>query len=252
MQKFVYKKIVELEKNNWWFKGRRKIIISFMQKFFRNQKKIKILDVGCGAGSVVDLLSPFGEVVGIDNYRPLVKYCQSQNKMVIHGDVNHLPFRNYSFDLVVALELLEHVKKDVSALKEIYRVLNKKGYLFLSVPAFKFLWGSHDLAANHYRRYLKKEINEKLIKAGFCIVKITYMNFFLFPLIAIFRVFKGKFSKLDPHLDSEYFSKLSLLSSFFSSILKIEGALFPLLNFPFGVTLICVAKKDENKRQKYN
>lgn len=243
MEKFVYQQLAELEENNWWYRGRKKIILAFLNHLFKGKTDLKILDAGCGAGSVMKLLAQYGRVTGVDKFEPLVKYCRIMGKKVILDDICHLSFSDNRFDLVVALEILEHVEDDRRALGELYRVVKKDGILFLSVPAFPFLWGNQDLAAKHRRRYTKNELADKLGKSGFSIIKITYMNFFLFPLIAFFRIVRKIFSKQKPRLDSSYFAKIPWFNSIFSFILGSEAFLFSRFNLPFGVTLICVAKK---------
>lgn len=243
MKSFVYQQLAALEDNNWWFRGRRKIILSFLDYYFKDRTELKILDVGCGAGSVMKLLSLYGQVTGLENHKSLVEQCRRGGKNVVFGDVVNLNFSTNCFDLVVVLEVLEHVEDDLKALRELYRVLKKGGLLFLSVPAFPFLWGNQDLAAGHKRRYKKSELTKLLIKSNFSIMKITYLNFFLFPFISFFRVARKTVSRQKPQLDSDYFSKTPWIGSILAFILGTEAFLFTRFNFPFGVTLLCVAKK---------
>jgi len=243
MKNFVYNQIPDLEKNNWWFQGRRKIILTIIDSIFKNKNDLVILDAGCGGGSIINILEKYGKVFGIDNSKKMVKLCRFNQKEVVLGKLEKIPFEDNKFDLVVALEVLEHIKKDLLALKEINRVLKPGGYLFLSVPAFKFLWGNQDVAANHKRRYSEKQLIKQLNLAGFVNNKINFMNFIFFIPIAIVRVLRRFISREKPELDSKYFDNKTIINKFFAEIFKIEAKILPFVKVPFGATLLSVSKK---------
>jgi len=244
MKKYVYDLLPDLEENNWWYKGRKKILINLFKKYFSSKKKYRILDLGCGAGSTMELLRKYGEVIGIDNNRRMVQYCRRKNKKVFLADAINLPFENNYFDIVIALEILEHIKNDNLAIKEIKRVLKKGGVLILSVPAFSFLFGPHDISACHFRRYNPKILKKKLEKNNFKIIKKTFINFWLFLPIVIFRLLRKLVRKIgkgeSESLDSLFFNNNKIMSNLLTLILTTESVLID-LNLPFGVTLLLIA-----------
>ncbi|MBU1457654.1 class I SAM-dependent methyltransferase [Patescibacteria group bacterium] len=243
MEKFVYQQLHKLETSHWWYQGRETIIKAVLKKFLHNKSQLKILDIGCGGGSITKPLTSYGSVTGLDNNQDVVNLCNKQGERVVKGNATRLPFPDQSFNFIVALEVFEHVKDDTLAIKEAYRVLKRNGRLFLSVPAFPILWGNHDMAAHHYRRYTQHELLNKLKVCGFSVLKLTYMNFFLFLPIVVFRLFHKKIFKPRSMLDSAYFSNITWLNFLLAKILSLEAMFLPRLSLPFGVTLICVVQK---------
>ncbi|MBU1092078.1 class I SAM-dependent methyltransferase, partial [Patescibacteria group bacterium] len=116
------------------------------------QNDIRILDVGCGTGENFYWLSKFGEVTGADTSELAVELADQKGKAVL-GRTEDLPFEDGTFDLVTAFDVLEHVTDDAKVLQEWKRVLHSGGRLFLSVPAYQGLFGPHDRALGHLRRY---------------------------------------------------------------------------------------------------
>jgi len=239
----VYKIVEKVEKNHWWFVGRRKIIASFITRYLQNNSKI--LDIGCGPGVEIKFLERYGKVVGIDSSPEILNFCKEKGiENVILGKAENLPFLNNSFDLATALDIVEHVEDDSKVIKEIYRVLRKGGLALITVPAFKFLWSDYDKFAGHWRRYNKKELEQTLTEAGFSILKISYFNIFLFLPIFLIRKIKNilksaiKFSSAQ-----ELKCPPRLINKILSLIFSSERFLLRLLNFPFGVSLIAITSK---------
>ena len=143
------------------------------------------------------------------------------------------------------MDLLEHVSDDRLVLEEIYRVLRHKGIAVITVPAFRFLWSSHDNVLMHYRRYQQKELRNKLKNSKFTILKISYYNCFLFPIIAGIRLLKNLISKMiknkSEETDITYVPKA--INRLLVFVLKLEKSVLKHLDFPFGVSLISVVRK---------
>jgi len=192
-------------------------------------------------------LENYGEVIGVDNNERMVNYCRDKNKKVFLADARNLPFEDNYFDIVVALEILEHIRDDNLAIKEIKRVLRGGGLLILSVPAFSFLFGSHDFLAEHFRRYNPKTLTGKLEDNNFKIIKKTFINFWLFFPIVIFRLLRNLIRKISKEksesLDSLTFEKNKIISNLLTFILATESFLLN-FNLPFGVTLLLIARNE--------
>lgn len=248
MKKEVYKKTQQVREKYWWFLGRKKVIDSVLKKYL-NQKKLKILDVGCGSATAFSVLSRFGFLFGVDKSDIAIRFCRKLNYVSLKkGDVVDLPFSKANFDLVAALDLLEHIQDDRKALKEFNRVLKNRGYLIVTVPAMPFLWGENDIAIYHFRRYQKKELKRKIESAGFEIKKLSYFNFFLFPFYLVWH-FKKRFEWIimkSHRAESTLVVRIPfLVNKFFTLLFSGESLFLPKINFPWGSSLICFAQKKE-------
>lgn len=200
-----------------------------------------LLDLGCGTGAVLEELSQFGEYVGLDMSGQALEYSRKRGLTALaRGRGENLPFATNSFHAIMALDVFEHIEDDVSALKEALRVLKPGGTLVLSVPAFKMLWGPHDVALMHFRRYRRAELKSKLISAGFQLEKLSYSVFILFPLVVLFRIFeKRKRGDAQASLPTVP----PWLNRMLVGLQTFEARLIHKLSLPWGSSLIAVARK---------
>lgn len=205
-------------KENFWFKAKNDLINVLMEKTCKNKKQLKILNIGAGTGDDLEILKKFGKnyIIDIDkNALSIVDDKLCEEKRV--ADACDLPYKNNSFDVIVSFDVFEHIKNDQKAVNEAYRVLKKNGILIFSVPAFQFLFSSHDKALCHQKRYSKKNIKNLL--SQFSDSKIFFWNSLLFIPISIVRLSRKK-SK--PEIDqinlpswiNKLFYKLLLLDNF--------------------------------------
>src|SRR4030067_3818996 len=171
----------EITGSHWWFVVRRKLLNSILSSLAIPPRCL-ILDVGCGIGSNLPAFeSNRLNVMGLDQSFYALSLALKRHKIpFVNGDVNHLPFKANSVGLIVATDIIEHLEDDLNGIRELYRILPKGGILFLTVPAFRYLWGTQDVVTFHKRRYSQQEILHKLKSAGFDILKSSYFNFFLF------------------------------------------------------------------------
>lgn len=156
MQQHTYSIMYRIEERHWWFVGRRRIIESFLESVCANLKndRPRVLDIGCGTGANLEMLSRFGETEGVDVSSAALAFCRERGlRNVRQGEAEHLPYEDGSFDLVTCLDVVEHLDDDVAGLREMHRVLRPKGRALLFVPAFAFLWGVQDDISHHRRRY---------------------------------------------------------------------------------------------------
>jgi SAM-dependent methyltransferase len=158
-----------------------------------------------------------------------------------------LPFASGSFDLVTALDALEHVEDDAAALRECFRVLRPGGTLLASVPAFRSLWGSVDELGHHHRRYRRRELLERVEAAGFEVVLDRFFNFLLFPPIAAVRWLGRALPARRAGAGEPVRSDFDLVSggplaALLARVLGAEARLLA-LRVPFGVSLLCVARR---------
>ena len=158
-----------------------------------------------------------------------------------------MPFAEGSFDLVTALDLLEHLEREPVGLGEMWRVLKNEGRLLAVVPAFAFLWSDFDRFSGHYRRYSKEELRRKIERSGFEVSRLSYFNTLLFPLVWGVRTFKnwaGRWHTFRSDLRMPVFGLNGILARMFS----LESILIAERDLPFGVSLVCLARKNSSGR----
>lgn len=247
MQHHTYSILRRVEENHWWFVGRRKIIESFLKRIVPGSAKagqhapLNILDVGCGTGANLEMLAQFGEAQGVDVATEALSFCRQRGlKNVKQGEAESLPYPDGSFDLVTGLDVVEHLDDDIAGLKEVHRVLRADGYALFFVPAFMFLWGVQDDISHHRRRYTMAQFKDVVRRAGFKVEHSTYVNISFFAPILAGRLLM-RATGLRPA--SENNITIGFLNGVMGKLLGAESLALRYVNFPFGVSIICVARK---------
>lgn len=245
MQQHTYAIMDEVEGSHWWFVGRRAILESFLrtisEKIRTAEPAIRILDVGCGTGANLEMLSQFGAAEGVDVSDDALEFCRRKGLHAQKGLAETLPFADETFDVTTALDVVEHLDDDVAGLKEMYRVTKTGGYSLIFVPAFMWLWGVQDDISNHRIRYTKRQIVERLKKAGFTIERSTYANWTFFAPILAGRTLM-KLTGIKPA--SENNVNISALNGVFGKLFAAERFWLRNFDFPFGVSIVITAKKN--------
>jgi SAM-dependent methyltransferase len=246
MQQHTYSIMYEVEETHWWFVGRRRIISSFVERIFDHLKekgRPRILDVGCGTGANLEMLAPFGAAEGVDVSADALMFCRARGlENVKQGEAERLPYEDNSFDLVTALDVVEHLDDDLAGLREMRRVLRPGSYALIFVPAFMFLWGVQDDISHHRRRYTLPGLKRSLQEAGLTIERASYANLTFFVPILLGRVLMRLIGFRSV---SENNLTLSFLNGPLGAILGAERFLLSRISFPFGVSIICVARRPE-------
>lgn len=248
-----YRIMYNLENIFWWHVGMRKICFALLEKFYnKNLDKLKILDAGCGTGIMLGHFADYGLPVGIDISKDALYFTHLRGyRRILCASVTDLPFANNSFDFISVLDVIYHlqVKDDSRALKEFHRVLKKESRIILRVPAYNFLKSKHDEAIHTRHRYTRDELKIKMEEAGFKVEKITYINTVLFPLMAMIRIMRRIVkSRNPPNSDVKPLSRL--FNRLFIIILTIEAKLLKNIDFPFGLSIICIARKENGEMNK--
>ena len=255
MQQHTYAIMDEVEGSHWWFVGRRSILESFLKSIESRlqaasreepakagtQNAIRILDIGCGTGANLEMLSQFGEAEGVDVSDDALEFCRQKGLNAQKGLAERLPFDDGTFDLTTALDVVEHLDDDVAGLREMHRVTKKGGFSLIFVPAYMFLWGVQDDVSNHRIRYTKKQIVDRLKTAGYTIERATYANWTFFAPILAGRTLM-RVTSIKP--ESENNVNISALNGVFGKLFGAERFWLKNLNFPFGVSIVIVARKD--------
>lgn len=236
-----YARMEYYERNYWWHIGRRYILEHVLTKFVTPTGKLSILDLGCGTGINFNWLKSWGTVIGLDSEVNALDYCRQKQSyhQLIQRDATNLP--SEKFNLITAFDLLEHMDNDREALRTWYSSLENNGYLLLTVPAHQILFGAHDKALHHQRRYSSFGLSQKIRTAGFKIEFLSPFFFFVFPIFALVRLFT-KLAK--PQSTYETASTVSGLDSILISLSELESYLLSVgIGLPWGSSIIVVAKK---------
>lgn len=251
MQKQYYQDYYTLERNHWWFVARMKIIEDIINRKVYQKKPLKILNVGTATGAGTIMMQQFGSVTSVEYDSDCCSFLNNDLKIsTIHASITALPFEDNTFDLVCAFDVIEHVEDHELAAREMKRVCKKEGHLFVTVPAYQFLWSEHDVINQHCRRYKAATLRQLFTNIQVATIKQSYFNFWFFLPITAIRVLLWPFQKNKLQQNPEQqaksdFGKLNngIINKICYTIFVSEKYLLRFLNFPFGVSNLLLLKK---------
>ncbi|MBW2107319.1 MAG: class I SAM-dependent methyltransferase [Deltaproteobacteria bacterium] len=241
-----YHLMSRIEKTHWWFIGKRFLVDTTLRGLLSHGPRSQThLDVGCGTGMVLDLLQGFGKAFGVELSSEALSYLRPAHghQIALADAAQAVPFRDNTFSIITCLDVLEHLDDDDSALREAYRVCAPGGHMILTVPALRFLWGPHDEALHHRRRYTRSGLLRALSRCKWQVARCSYYNTILFfPILAVRILNRCRQRGVRPRSD------LSLavprwLNAALSRLFCTEIRLLRFLDFPFGVSILAVLKK---------
>lgn len=179
----------DAEERHWWYRGRRRVLAAVLDGLTLPEDA-RILDAGCGSGRNMADLARRGTVTGIELASSSLEQARARGV----GDVragsleDPLPFDDGAFNLAVALDVLEHLRDDAPAWRELARVVAPGGCLVVTVPQYAWLWGEHDVVSHHHRRYTRALLVERAARAGWAAERLTAFNSLLLPAITAARL----------------------------------------------------------------
>lgn len=245
MQKFLYDDLYKIEKNHWWCRAKRNLCIHLINKFYEKKEnnQLRILDIGCGTGKNIETLNKIGMVWGIDMALEAINFCKKRGlKRIKQGYAEDTGYRNNFFDIVVALDIIEHTD-DKKTLREIKRILKPKGLLIMTLPAFKILWSGWDEVLQHKKRYNKKDLLNILTLYKFSPIRISYLYSFLFVPALIIRLIKSKI--YSTNYPSDFQMTLPIFDWLFFNLYKLEKFLINYLDIPFGTSIFVISRNNK-------
>jgi 2-polyprenyl-3-methyl-5-hydroxy-6-metoxy-1,4-benzoquinol methylase len=238
-----FERLALVEPTSFWFRSRNRLVIQLLTKYFAQARSL--LEVGCGTGFVLSGINDARSglmLVGSDLHPAGLAFAQRRvpDAELYQMDARHIPFDS-EFDVVLALDVIEHIQEDEAVLTEIFKAVKPGGGAIVSVPQHPRLWSANDDFSQHKRRYTRGELKSKLRNAGFEVRQVTSFVTTLLPLMLVSRMRQRDLATFDP--SGEYRSP-RVVDRVFEGLLETErwvigkGA-----SLPAGGSLFAVATK---------
>jgi SAM-dependent methyltransferase len=238
-----YERMFAHEDHNWWFVSRRELVARLIGRLAAGRPNSLIVDVGCGTGATASLLGQFGRVVGID-FSPLaLGPCRERGiSQLVAARAEQLPIEGGVADALVATDLIEHLDDDVAALREFRRVLKPGGVAVVTVPAYQMLWGEHDEALMHRRRYTTGSMRRAAEAAGFQTDELNHALCFLFPL-ALGRLAGRSRRPVNRPPEAQVARVPAPINRALIGLQRFESRVADRIRLPFGLSVVAVLRR---------
>jgi len=239
-----YIQLYEVENEHWWFLVKRKIIAYIIDKKVKKNENSILLDFGCGTGGNLYELSKKYTTYGADMSELAINFCKKRNLNNIFTNdhfFNNLEYKG-KFDIITILDVIEHIDEDQKLLESLRDLLTEDGSIVITVPAYQFLFGPHDISLMHKRRYVKKSLRKVVENSGYQIYKLSYFNTILAPLIILRRFLDRNLKKQEYYKDEDDIPN-KFLNNILKAIFGLEKYILPYISMPFGISILCIAKK---------
>jgi SAM-dependent methyltransferase len=235
------------EARHFWFRGLRRFAGPLLEAAVAGRDRPRVLDAGCGTGWNLQTLTPLAGGYGIDlNRTGLARARRNGLVRLARASVTALPFHDATFDLVTSFDVLYALAEGDArrAMSEMARVLRPGGTLVINVAALSILRGGHAVLAEEVRRYDRRMLRAEVEDAGLHIVRLTFTNASLFPLILAARVTQRLAGLRTPDdTGREISMPPAPVNALLDAALAVEAAWLRAANLPFGSSMLCAARK---------
>lgn len=240
-----YGRMHRLERDHWWFRGKRAAIAALLGRAGAAPlgPRDLVVDVGCGTGAILERFAAGAVAVGIDDHEDALRYAREKSgALLVRSDARGLPFRSASVDRIFLLDVAEHVPEDAAVFAEIRRVLKPTGLAVVHVPAHPRMWSPHDEAMHHVRRYTRAELERRIAEAGLAAVLLTYtFGALLLPAAAV-RAWKRRDDRAEARERADFGVAPGWMNRVLAGWQRIEAAWLARANLPIGVSLAAVVR----------
>jgi SAM-dependent methyltransferase len=238
MERVVYQQMAELDDRHWWYRARRRILAELIRREVKLPQDARILEIGCGTGHNLPMLSGFGHVDGLELDDEAAGLSEKRlGRAIIRSPLPELAGVANDYDLIGAFDVIEHIEDDHVALAAIATKLKPGGKFMMTVPAHPWMWTAHDVANHHKRRYSRRSLKALIEGSPMRLDKIGYFNSLLFPVAVAERAVSKLRGKDDGHVSLPPGPLNAALEAVFASERYLVGRL-PL---PPGLSLFAVA-----------
>jgi len=240
MDRAVFDRMAEIDSAHWWFAGRRAIVSALIDRFLPRASRPRILEIGCGTGSNLAMLMEHGEVDAIEPDDSARALAAARSGIRVSGGFlpDTVTIADGAYDLIVLLDVLEHIDRDRETLALLRTKLAPGGRLLVTVPSSPWMWSAHDVAHHHHRRYTWSRLNEDLEDAGFGIVHHSHFNTLLYPLIAAARIV----GRLTGRTEGDDAIPAAGINRLLARVFGGERHAVTRMRLPIGVSLAVVAE----------
>jgi len=235
------------EQSHFWFRGFRQYMRPSLARATAGVSSPRILDCGCGTGSNLDMLRPFGHAVGFDLTRIGTEFARGHGHRVAQASINAIPFRSGTFDLVTAFDVFQTLPDQVerAAIGEMHRVLKPGGWALLHVAALKILHGKHSVLSEEVRRYTPASLRAVVESGGFRIERLTFDHFSLLPMMLPVRVWHRLTAPegIVAAGEGEITVPIAPVNAALTALVSLEAIALRAVNMPVGSSLMCLARR---------
>lgn len=235
------------EQAHFWFRGFRAFVRPLVAEAVAGRHAPRILDCGCGTGANLALLGRYGRSFGFDISPDGLHFARQAGRCrIARASIARIPFGSGLFDLVTAFDVLYTLTEEdeASAVADMHRVLRPGGRLIVNVAALGILRGNHSLFGAEVRRSTRRRLRRLLSQAGFEILRLTYTNFSLFPLMLAVRTAQRAIGLAAPEeAGTDLAVPIPPVNAVLSGLLWFEGRALRVVDMPIGSSLLCVARK---------
>ncbi len=232
------------EQKHFWFRNRAELVAWAIREHFPAARSL--LDVGCGTGGILASLGTTCANVALtggDALLDALRYARARVRDVelLQLDIRSLPFERH-FDLISAFDVLEHLDDDQHVLQEMRKAVRDGGGLLVTVPQHPELWSRVDDFSRHRRRYRRRELIDRVQRAGFSVRLVTSFTTMMLPAMALSRLLDGRrVTPFDPVAELNVGAAVNAVGSILCAVERT--AISHGISWPAGGSLLLLATK---------